>query len=341
MKLLVTGGAGYVGSFCSRHLLAQGHEIVVYDSLERGYAQAIAGLRLYRGDLADTTFLDDVFARENIEAVLHFASYIEAGVSVVDPAPFYHNNLTNGLNLLEAMRHHGVAKLIYSSSAGVYGEPLQAPIPEDAPKVPTNPYAQTKLVFERALSDYGAAYGLQSICLRYFNAAGADPEARFGEAHQPETHLIPLILQVALGQRPHIEVFGSDYPTPDGTAIRDYIHVLDLASAHALALQALERGRAPSPSTGTAGEGYSLAYNVGSGHGFSVAEVVKTCRRMTGHPIPAQEGPRRPGDPAALVADSSKIRRELGWEPHYSDLDRIVETAWRWHRSHPQGYGEG
>jgi UDP-glucose-4-epimerase GalE len=290
-----------------------------------GHKQAVPAELLTVGDLADVDHLDHTLVVNRIEAVVHFAASAYVGESVTDPAKYYRNNLLNSLNLLERVRRHKIDRFVFSSTCATYGVPTAVPITEAEKQVPINPYGNTKLAFERMLADYAPAYGIGYAALRYFNASGASPDGTIGEDHTPETHLIPLVLQVALGQRSHIEVFGTDYPTPDGTCVRDYIHVDDLADAHVLAVEQL-----------TPGQGMKL--NVGVGKGFSVREVIRCAEQVTGKNIPVTEGPRRPGDPPALVASSDKIRRELGWEPKYTDLRPIVETAWNWHQSHPTGY---
>jgi UDP-glucose 4-epimerase len=323
MRLIVTGGAGYIGSVVAEQLVEGGHHVVVVDDLRKGHASAVpAGATLEAIDLADRAALDAVFDRAAPDGVLHFAAYSLVGESVHRPDLYYHNNVTVTLGLLDTMRRHGVRRLVFSSTAAVYGDPERVPIREDEPTRPTNPYGATKLAIEQALPWYEAAFGLRYASLRYFNAAGAT--ARLGEDHDPETHLIPLVLQVALGQREQAEIFGTDYPTPDGTCIRDYIHVSDLATAHVLALEALDRG--------------SRIDNLGNGAGFSVREVIEAARRVTGHPIPAVAGPRRPGDPPRLVAASDKIAAELGWRPRFPDLEAIIGSAWDWMRRHPHGY---
>lgn len=318
MRLLVTGGAGYVGGHAVRALLEAGHEVVVYDNLVYGHAETVP-CELVVGDLADRARLDGVLAGQPFDAVLHFAAYAYVGESVADPAKYWRNNVAGGLELLDAMRAHGVNKLVFSSTCATYGYPERVPVTEDEPKKPESPYGESKLAFERVLAAYARAYDLRSVSLRYFNAAGARPDGSLGEDHEPETHLIPLVLRAAAGLALSIKVFGTDYPTPDGTCIRDYIHVDDLASAHVLALGVLE---AP---------GACHAYNVGTGRGYSVREIIDACERVTGRAIPVEEAPRRPGDPAALFADNTKIRRELGWSPQYTDAEAIVATAWRWH----------
>lgn len=325
MNVLVTGGAGYVGSHAARLLQLAGHEVWVYDNLSRGHRLAALPGRLIEGELSDQRKLTDVLQSRRIEAVMHFAAFALVGESVSDPAMYYQNNVGGGLSLLAGMRDAGVSKIVFSSTTATYGVPNRVPISEDEKQQPINPYGFTKLVFERALEDYAQAYGIGYAALRYFNAAGASPQGDLGEDHSPESHLIPIVLQVALGQRPRITIFGDDYPTPDGTCVRDYVHVDDLGAAHVLALDRLTPGK-------------GLRLNLGTGAGHSVREVIDACRRVTGRPIETEVGPRRPGDPAELVADVRRARAELGWQPKYLELDAIVSTAWRWHSSHPHGY---
>jgi UDP-glucose 4-epimerase len=328
MNILVTGGAGYIGSVVSRDLLAAGHLVVIFDNLSRGHRQAVPGnADLVIGDLADRAALDQLFASRNIDAVLHFAAFIEAGESMKAPETFFRNNTANALVLLEAMLARGIKKFVFSSTAALYGNPQRTPIEEDDLLLPTNAYGESKLLVERMLSWLHQIHGLRYASLRYFNAAGAaSPD--LGEAHQPESHLIPRILDVALGRAANINIFGTDYPTPDGTCVRDYIHVSDLSRAHLLALDALHSRSDSAP----------LIYNLGNGRGFSVREVVDVARRVTGCAIPVVESPRRAGDPAILIASSEKIRRELGWQPQSPDLEPIVTSAWQWHRTHPKGF---
>ncbi len=327
MRILITGGAGYIGSHAVRLFLSRGHDVWVYDNLSVGHRAAVPADRLIVGDLADVAHLDHEVLVRRIEAVVHFAAFTYVGESVREPGKYYQNNLVNTLNLMECLRRQGVGRFVFSSTAATYGSPERIPIPEDAPQRPINPYGASKLAVERALADYAHAYQWGYAALRYFNAAGASPDGAIGEDHDPETHLIPLVIQAALGQRPHIEIFGTDYATPDGTCIRDYIHVDDLAEAHLLALERLEPGK-------------QLLYNLGIGKGSSVREVIRTVEEVTGKNVPVKEGPRRPGDPDVLVASSEKIQRELGWRPRYTDLRGIVETAWNWHRSHLKGYND-
>ena len=324
MKVLVTGGAGYIGATTVRSLLADGHDIAVYDNLSKGHREAIpSGVPLIVGDISDRRQLDAAIQHHRPEAVLHFAAFIEAGESMQAPEKYFRNNSAATLTLLEAMVANRVSKLIFSSTAALYGEPQRIPIEETDPLEPTNAYGESKLLVERMLAWFGRVHRLRYASLRYFNAAGSDGHS--GERHQPETHLIPLVLGVAAGERPAISIFGADYPTPDGTCIRDYIHVSDLAQAHVLALYALA-------------EHDRLIYNLGNGRGFSVREVIDSARRVTRVEIPAVETARRPGDPAVLVASSEKIRRELGWVPQHSDLDSIIASAWSWMQQHPVGY---
>jgi len=327
VRIVVVGGAGYIGSHAVRHLLAAGHEVWALDNLGVGHAGAVPEGRLVRGDLDDREGLERILRELGAEAVMHFAAFALVPESVADPAIYYRNNVVGTLNLLDAMHAAGVDKLVFSSTCAVYGVPEKVPIDESTPTKPINPYGFTKLVIERALADYAAAYGLGSASLRYFNAAGAAEDGSIGEDHAVESHIIPLLLQVALGQREKFTIAGTDFPTPDGTCIRDYIHVDDLADAHRRVLDRIEPGKA-------------LVYNVGTGRGASVREVVEAARKVTGHPIPTVEGPRRPGDPPALVADGARTRRELGWSPRYEDVESIVATAWEWHRRHPNGYGD-
>ena len=325
MRVLVTGGAGHIGSVVAEELLQAGHQVVVFDNLSHGHREAVPkNAELVGGDTADRACLDQLFRSRAIDAVMHFAALIEAGESMKAPEEFFRNNTSNALTLLEAMLAARVKRFVFSSTAALYGNPKRIPIEEDDPVLPTNAYGESKLLVERMLAWFHQIHGLRYASLRYFNAAGAYRPDQ-GEAHQPETHLIPRILQVALGRAEHANIFGTDYPTHDGTCVRDYIHVGDLARAHLLALQALENS---SP----------LIYNLGSGQGFSVREVVEVARSVTGHPLPVIESPRRVGDPAVLIASSEKIRRDLGWQPRFPDLKSIVESAWQWHRTHPDGY---
>lgn len=327
MQILVTGGAGYIGSHAVRLFLEQGHDVWVYDNLAFGHAGAVPEDRLIVADLAERERLVAVLRDKRIEAVVHFAAFAYVGESVEQPFKYYRNNVINTLTLLEAMQSAGVGKIVFSSTCATYGVPEIVPITEQTPQQPINPYGKTKLIVEWALADAARAYGLGYAALRYFNAAGAHLSGEIGEDHTPESHLIPLILQTAMGQREAIHVFGTDYPTPDGTCIRDYIHVDDLASAHLKALEKLQPG-------------LGLQLNLGTGRGYSVREVIDVCTEVTGNSVTVIEGPRRAGDPPRLVAAAEKAREVLGWQAAYTDLHEIVETAWRWHRSHPHGYGK-
>jgi UDP-glucose-4-epimerase GalE len=327
MRILVTGGAGYIGSHAVRLFLDRGHDVRVYDNLSMGHRAAVPADRLVVADLGDAHRLDQVLVEHRTEAVVHFAAFAFVGESVTDPAKYYRNNVVNTLTLLDALRRHGVKRFVFSSTCATYGIPQTVPLTEDEPQKPINPYGNGKLAVEFALADYAAAYGWGFAALRYFNAAGASPDGTIGEDHDPETHLIPLVLQAAAGLRPATQVFGTDYPTPDGTCVRDYIHVDDLAEAHLLALEKL----AP---------GVGLKLNLGTGRGYSVREVVRVAEEVTGRKVPVQEGPRRPGDPPVLVAAADRARRELGWQPRYTGLRPIVETAWNWHRKRPNGYDD-
>jgi len=320
VTILVTGGAGYIGSHTTRELLRHGHDVVCFDNLSTGHREFVLTDKFVEGDLLDLDSLRTCFEHFSFDSVVHFAALTSVPDSVRDPQRYYQTNLIGGLNLLRVMLEHGVKKLVFSSSAAVYGSPQVVPIPEDHPKNPESPYGRTKWIFEQILEDYGPAYGLRSISLRYFNAAGSDPDGEIGEWHDPESHLIPIVLEVAQGKRKQIEIFGTDYDTPDGTCIRDFIHVSDLAEAHVLALEHLREG---APST---------AYNLGTGTGHSVREVVEICSKVTGTKIRTVEGPRRPGDPPQLVADPGRAQRELGWRPRLPELMKIVETAWEWQK---------
>jgi len=327
MRVLVTGGAGYVGSHAAKLLAECGHDVVIVDNLAEGHRAAVGKLPLVEADLLDQTTITETLRKHRTEAVMHFAAFAYVGVSVREPAKYYHNNIVGTLALLDAMRAADVKRIVFSSTCATYGVPTKVPIREDHPQAPINPYGFTKLAIERALADYARAYGLGYSALRYFNASGAASDGTIGEDHDPETHLIPLVLQVALGQRESVEIFGTDYPTPDGTCIRDYIHVDDLASAHLAAIERL-------------GEGSALKLNLGTGRGASVQEVVDIAREITGHKIPTKHAPRREGDPPELVADPAAAKRELGWEAKHKDMRGIIESAWRWHQSHPHGYGD-
>lgn len=318
MNILVCGGAGYIGSHMVKMLGNKGCKVVTFDNLSSGYIDAVLCGIFVPGCLSNTHALRDLFSRYKFDAVMHFASYIQVGESVQNPATYYLNNVANTFNLLQVMTEFKVKRFIFSSTAATFGEPQYTPIDERHPQQPINPYGRSKWLIEQTLPDFYHAYGMRSVCLRYFNAAGADPECQLGERHEPETHLIPLLLQVASGRRKNISVFGSDYDTPDGTCIRDYIHVQDLCEAHWLALQYLQQG------------GTTQNFNLGNGFGFSVKQVVDTAKVVTGKGIEVVYANRRPGDPARLVADSSLARKILGWQPSYSDLDNIVQDAWRW-----------
>ena len=319
-SVLVTGGAGYVGSHAAKALAGAGYTPVVFDNFVYGHRDAVRWGPLVEGDLGDGALLSETIRRFDIAAVMHFAAFAYVGESMAKPEIYFDNNVVNSLVLLEAMRATGVKRLVFSSSCATYGIPDRVPINEDMPQRPVNPYGETKLMMERMLHWEGIAHGLGHIALRYFNAAGADPEGEIGEHHDPETHLIPLILDAAHGRRPQIDIFGTDYPTPDGSAVRDYIHVADLAAAHVLALRYLEQG------------GASVALNLATGQGYSVREVIAAAERVTGRRIPRRESARRPGDPAALVADPARARALLGWTPRHSDLDTLISDAWAWHR---------
>lgn len=316
--ILIVGGAGYIGSHMVKMLIKLGYHVVILDNLTTGYRDAVSGGDFVFGDTADKLGLERLFSGYTIAGVMHFASFIQVGESVQYPSKYYQNNVAATLNLLDAMVAHHIPALIFSSSAAIFGEPAYTPIDEQHPKQPINPYGLSKWMIEQILADYDQAYGLKSVCLRYFNAAGADPEGQLGERHEPETHLIPLILQAASGRRPAITVFGQDYDTPDGTCIRDYIHINDLCQAHLLALEYLFQG------------GNSTAYNLGNGSGFSVTEVIEVAKQITRQPITVVIGERRVGDPARLVADSKQIQMQLGWQPQYADLATIVTHAWQW-----------
>lgn len=321
-EILVIGGAGYIGSHMVKLLLNEGYAVTVLDDLSGGFADALPPSLLVEGSIADAALLQSLFASRPFAAVMHFASFIAVGESMLEPERYYANNLAGTLTLLQAMRQHGVDKFIFSSTAAVYGDPHYSPIDEAHPKAPINPYGRSKWMVEQILDDFAAAYDFKSVCLRYFNAAGADPAGTLGERHQPETHLIPLILQAASGRRASISVYGNDYDTPDGTCIRDYIHVSDLCDAHLLALRHLLAGKG------------SERLNLGNGQGFSVKEVIDAVRKVTGRDFQVHEEPRRAGDPPRLVADASKARQLLGWQPRHDDLGSIIADAWRWELQH-------
>src|SRR5213080_5601805 len=321
MKILVVGGAGYIGSVCAELLLEQGHGVTIFDNLSEGHRRALdPRAEFVEGDLVDRQLIEKILAKQQPDAVMHFAANALVGESMQNPSKYFRNNIANGLNLLDAMIAAEVSRLVFSSTCAIFGPPDRVPVDEETPQRPINPYGESKLAFEKILRWYDAIHGLQSVSLRYFNAAGASE--KFGEDHRCETHLIPNVLKVALGQKNHVEIFGTDYETPDGTCIRDYIHIIDLAHAHILALEA--------PA--------SAFYNLGTGGGSSVREVIESCRKITGQPIPVLEKPRRPGDPPRLIASSEKIKRELGWRPQFQTLDAIVESAWKWHQKFPRGY---
>lgn len=326
MSILVCGGAGYIGSHMVAYLLEEGKDVIVVDSLETGHEESIKGVKLYKGDLRDKDFLNKVFEENQIEAVIDFAAYSLVGESMVEPLKYFNNNVYGTITLLEVMKEHNVKYIVFSSTAATYGEPENTPILEDDKTLPTNAYGESKLMVEKVLKWCDSAYGIKYTVLRYFNAAGAHLSGTIGEDHKTETHLIPLILQVALGKREKIMIFGDDYNTHDGSCIRDYIHVSDLASAHSLALERLLNG------------GESRIYNLGNGTGFSVKEVIDVARKVTNHPIPAEIAERRAGDPAVLIASSKKATEELNWCPKFNSLETIIETAWKWHLNHPNGY---
>ena len=329
MKLLVLGGAGYIGSHTATELLDNGHEVVIADNLVTGYREAVPEkATFYQGDLRDKDFLVDLLTKEKVDAVIHFAAFSLVGESVTNPLKYYENNLYGTKVLLDAMIETGVDKIVFSSTAATYGEPENIPILESDRTCPTNPYGETKLAMEKMISWAAKAHGLHFVSLRYFNACGAHKSGKIGEAHNPESHLIPLVLQVPNGKREFVSVYGNDYDTPDGTCIRDYIHVTDLAKAHILAVEYLMNG------------GESDIFNLGNGVGYSVKEVIETARKVTGHPIPAKEEARRAGDPARLVASGEKARKILGWEPEIKDLADIISSAWKWHKTHRDGYNK-
>lgn len=323
MKVLIVGGAGYIGSHMVKNLHQNNIDIVVLDNLSGGFRNSVLFGEFIEGDIRDETLLNNLFSKSKFDAVIHFASFIQVGESVRLPSKYYKNNFTNTQTLLDAMVNHGINKFIFSSTAAIFGEPEYVPIDELHPKMPINPYGKSKLMVEQLLEDYDRAYGLKSVCLRYFNAAGADEQARIGERHEPETHLVPLVLQAASKRRDAITVFGKDYATPDGTCIRDYIHIDDLCDAHTLALRYLMDG------------GTSTAFNLGNGEGYSIREVINAAEKVSGKSIKVIDGERREGDPARLIADSKKIIKELGWKPQYAELETIVRHAWQWELKYP------
>ncbi|MDB4868903.1 MAG: galE [Cohnella sp.] len=326
MAVLVTGGAGYIGSHTVAALLEKGEQVVVVDNLYQGHREAVLGDKLYVGDLRDEAFLSQVFSENDIDSVIHFAANSLVGESMKDPGKYYHNNVFGTLCLLEQMRKAGVSRIVFSSTAATYGEPERVPIDEFDRTVPTNTYGETKLSMEKMIGWFGVAHGIRSVSLRYFNAAGAHESGKIGEDHRPESHLIPLVLQTALGQREFISLFGNDYPTEDGTCVRDYIHVSDLADAHLLAMNRLRQN------------GDHAVYNLGNGQGYSVQQVIDIAREVTGRDIPVRMEARRDGDPAVLVASSARAKQELGWNPSRSRLQDMMASAWQWHSSHPNGY---
>jgi UDP-glucose 4-epimerase len=328
MVVLVCGGAGYIGSHMVKELIENGEEVVILDNFQKGHYDAVVGQKVYEGDLRDRKILDKVFTENKIDAVIDFAADSLVGESVVEPLKYFNNNVGGTVSLLEAMRDHGVKHIVFSSTAATYGEPENVPILEGDRTLPTNPYGESKLAVEKILKWCDNAYGIKYTVLRYFNAAGAHISGEIGEDHRPESHLIPLILQVALGKREKIMIFGEDYNTEDGTCVRDYIHVTDLANAHLMALRRMKAG------------GASATYNLGNGTGFSVKEVIEVTRKVTGREIKAEVSPRRAGDPATLIASSDKALSELKWKPKYNSLETIIETAWKWHLSHPDGYAK-
>lgn len=325
--ILVAGGAGYIGSHMVALLVERGYDVVVVDNLSTGHAQAVKGARFYQGDLRDVLFLDNVFSENDIHGVINFAAFSLVAESVSNPLKYYNNNVGGAIGILTAMKNHGVKRIVFSSTAATYGEPEKQPIEESDRTDPINPYGGSKLAIEGLLRWCDGAYGIKYAALRYFNAAGANTEVGIGEDHHPETHLIPIVLQCALGKRDHVGIFGDDYPTPDGTCVRDYIHVRDLVEAHLLALEYLDRG------------GESGSFNLGNGNGYSVKEIIEAARKVTGMAIPATVEPRRPGDPPTLIAANKKAAETLGWKPQ-RDLEQMIHDAWVWHQSHPDGFGE-
>lgn len=329
MGILVCGGAGYIGSHVTKLLLEKGREVIVLDNLQTGHVDAVdVRAKLVLGDLRDDEFMKNVFKNNSIDGVIHFAADSLVGESCVEPLKYYENNVSGAISLLKHMKDNNVSRIVFSSTAATYGEPENVPILETDKTIPTNPYGETKLAVEKMLKWSEEAYGIKYTALRYFNVAGAYATGEIGEDHTVETHLIPIILQVALGKREKISIYGDDYATEDGTCIRDYVHVMDLADAHIKALERLEKG------------GASTVYNLGNGEGFSVKEVIESVRKVTKHPIPAEVSPRRAGDPARLIASSEKAMKELNWKPKYDTIEKIIETAWKWHSTHPDGYGD-
>lgn len=328
MTIAVLGGAGYIGSHTVAQLVKAGQDVVVLDNLITGHKRAVdPKARFYQGDIRDYHFLSQVFSKEKIDGVIHFAAFSIVPESMKDPLKYFDNNTSGMITLLEAMNQFGIKKIVFSSTAATYGEPKQVPIHEDDPQVPTNPYGESKLAMEKIIKWADVAYGIKFVALRYFNVAGAMPDGSIGEDHHPETHLIPIILQAAAGTRDGLQIFGDDYPTKDGTNVRDYVHVVDLADAHILAMKYLSEGND------------SNAFNLGSATGFSNLEILNAARKVTGQPIPAKIGPRRPGDPSTLIAASDKARTILGWKPQFDDVKQVIATAWNWHQTHPEGFG--
>ena len=328
-SIMVAGGAGYIGSHCLWLLRRRGYDAFAYDDLSEGYAPAVLDADLVVGSLGDTELLERTLRDRKVDAVFHFAALCYVGVSVTEPDTYYQNNVVTTLGLLDTMRRVGVSQFIFSSTCATFGNPVRETIDETHPQWPINPYGWSKLMVERILFDYASAFDLKFVALRYFNAAGAHPDGAIGEHHDPETHIIPLTIQAATGQRKDVKVFGSDYDTPDGTCIRDYIHILDLSEAHILGLEYLRKG------------GESTAFNLGNGEGYSVLDVIKTCEKVIGRPIPHEIVGRRSGDPARLIGDSTRARESLGWKQQYADLETIISTAWNWHRTHPNGFSDG
>ncbi|MGX7200193.1 UDP-glucose 4-epimerase GalE [Enterococcus nangangensis] len=329
MTVLVLGGAGYIGSHAVDQLVEKGYDVAVVDNLVTGHRQAVhPKARFYEGDIRDKSFLQSVFAKEKVEGILHFAAFSLVGESVEKPLKYFNNNIYGMQVLLEVMEEYGVKNIVFSSTAATYGEPEETPITETTPQKPTNPYGESKLTMEKMMKWCHEAYGMNFVALRYFNVAGAKENSSIGEDHDPETHLVPIILQVALGQRDSLKIFGTDYPTPDGTCIRDYVQVVDLIAAHILALEYLKNG------------GESTAFNLGSNTGYSVKEMLEAARKVTGKVIPAEVAPRRAGDPSILVASADKAKAILGWQPQHTDVEDIIQTAWNWHVSHPKGYND-